>query len=106
MKRVVKSICEAFASVWAEIVSLARRFDWEEARSVSVETATNAAFAILFYVLALCALVGVIFFGAVWQLLMVALCYVAGAVLMQDRQWGNETACHYIERCFSKKVSK
>lgn len=103
MKRAIKHILGAIASVWAGIVSLFKRFNWQEARNVSLETGMNAAGVIVFYSICLACVCAAIFCGAWHQLALAVPCYILGAVLMQDRQWGNETACHYFERCFRKK---
>lgn len=103
MKRAIKRILGAVASVWAGIVGLVKRFDWQEAKNVEEITFINACTVAFCYTLALVCLCVALFCGA-WHQLWVALgAYVFGAVMMQDNYNGNEKAVDYFERCFGKK---
>lgn len=103
MKRAIKRIWGALSSVWAGFIRLVKRFNWQEAKNVEEATLVNALFVIFFYSLTLACICAALFYGAWHQLAMAFITYIMGAVLMQDKQWGNETACHYFERCFKKK---
>lgn len=103
MKRAIKRIWGAIASVWAGIIGLVKRFNWEEARNVEDITFLNAVGTIVFYTLALTCVCAALFCGAWHQLAMAVPCYIMGATLIQDNFNGNEKAVHYFERCFRKK---
>ena len=103
MKRAIKRIWGAVLSVWAGIIRLVKRFNWEEAKKVEEATLLNALFVIVFYTLALACLCAALFWGAWHQLFVALIAYVMGATLIQDNYLGNEKAVHYFERCFSKK---
>lgn len=93
----------AVASVWAGIIRLAKRFNWQEAKSVETVTLVNAIFVVVFYTLALVCICAALFWGAWHQLAIAFISYIMGAVFIQDNYLGNEKAVHYFERCFSKK---
>lgn len=103
MKRAIKRIWGAIASVWAGIIGLVKRFNWEEARNVEGITLMNAVGTIVFYALALTCVCASLFWGAWHQLFIAGIAYVMGAVLIQDNFLGNEKAVHYFERCFKAK---
>lgn len=104
MKRAIKRIWGAIASVWAGFIRLVKRFNWEEARKVEGITLMNAVGTIVFYTLALVCVGAALFCGAWHQLFLAFVSYVMGATLIQDNFLGNEKAVHYFERCFSKKA--
>ena len=103
MKRAIKRIWGAIASVWAGIIGLVKRFNLEEARNVEGITLMNAVGTIVFYALALTCVCAALFWGAWHQLFIAGIAYVMGAVLIQDNFLGNEKAVHYFERCFKAK---
>ena len=103
MKRAIKHIVGAVASVWAGIIGLVKRFNWQEAKNVEDVTLINAILVVVFYSLAIACICAALFWGAWHQLCIAFIAYVMGATLIQDNYLGNEKAVHYFERVFSKK---
>lgn len=85
--------------IFRSIKNVLSRFNWQEARQVELETAINLAGTVFFYSFALISFV-CLFFGIWWQIILGAPSYVLGAVLLNDTQWGNESALHYVQRIF------
>lgn len=99
MKKVLTSFSAHFKSFWAKCKSLLPKINWQEAKDVELETVTNLVITVISYSIALGALIATLF-GAWHQLFIGAIAYVFGAVHLNDNQYGNETALHYIARIF------
>lgn len=84
-----------------KVINFLKRFNWQEAKSVELETFVNLIGTIFGYSFALVSVIA-LFFGAWWQLILGVPMYVFGAVCLNDTQWGNESALNYLRRVFAK----
>ncbi|MGN1211349.1 MAG: hypothetical protein ACI4TM_06660 [Candidatus Cryptobacteroides sp.] len=95
MKKVIRSISAHTRTLWAK----RPKVNWDEAREVEATTVTNLVITVICYSISLVALIAALC-GAWHQLLVCVIAYVFGAVHLNDDQYGNETALHYIARIF------
>lgn len=84
-----------------KVINFLKRFNWQEAKNVELETLANLMVTIFCYSIALASVIA-LFFGAWWQLILGVPMYVLGAVCLNDTQWGNESALNYLHRVFTK----
>ena len=84
-----------------KVINFLKRFNWQEAKKVELETFVNLIGTIFGYSFALVSVIA-LFFGAWWQLILGVPMYVFGAVCLNDTQWGNESALNYLRRVFAK----
>lgn len=84
-----------------KVINFLKRFNWQEAKNVELETFVNLIITFFGYSFALVSVIA-LFFGAWWQLILGVPMYVLGAVCLNDTQWGNESALNYLHRVFTK----
>ena len=84
-----------------KVINFLKRFNWQEAKNVELETLVNLIITIFCYSFVLVSVIA-LFFGAWWQLIIGVPMYVLGAVCLNDTQWGNESALNYLYRVFTK----
>lgn len=84
-----------------KVINFLKRFNWQEAKKVELETFVNLIITFFGYSFALVSMIA-LFFGAWWQLILGVPMYVLGAVCLNDTQWGNESALNYLHRVFTK----
>lgn len=84
-----------------KVINFLKKFNWQEAKNVELETFVNLIGTILGYSSALVSVIA-LFFGAWWQFILGVPMYVFGAMCLNDTQWGNESALNYLRRVFAK----
>ena len=84
-----------------EVIIFLKRFKWQEAKNVELETLVNLITTAFCYSYALTAVI-ILFWGYWWHLIFALPAYVLGVLCLNDTQWGNESALAYLRRVFAK----
>ena len=84
-----------------EVIIFLKRFKWQEAKKVELETLVNLFATGVCYSYVLTSIV-ILFWGIWWHLIWALPVYVLGVLCLNDTRWGNESALAYLRRVFAK----